>query len=217
MTTQQEQKHLRLQLEAQGITDRRVLDAIEQTRRDLFVPEEFRNRAYENNALPIGEGQTISQPFMVAIMTQELALTGTEKVLEIGTGSGYQSAILAQLCAEVVTIERIDELSQPAQKMIAELEFHNIEFQIGDGTLGCPELAPFDGIIVTAAAPHIPDPLYEQLKPGGRLVIPVGDESLQTLQVVVKREPQARTYNVCECRFVKLIGQAGWQEQSGSS
>ena len=212
MTIQEQQTFLRHQLEAQGITDIRVLDAIEQTRRDLFVPEDYRDRAYENNALPIGEGQTISQPFIVAIMTQKLALTGTQKILEIGTGSGYQAAILSQLCAEVITMERIAELSQPAQQVLAELGVENITFCIGDGTLGWPEEAPYDGILVTAAAPRIPEPLYQQLTLGGRLVIPIGNELTQTLQVVEKREPEPKIYKVCDCRFVKLIGQAGWPE-----
>lgn len=212
MTIQEQQSYLRHQLEAQGITDIRVLDAIERTRRDLFVPEDYRDRAYENNALPIGEGQTISQPFIVASMTQKLALTGTQKVLEIGTGSGYQAAILSQLCAEVITMERIAELARPAQRVLAELGVENITFCIGDGTLGWPDLAPYDGIIVTAAAPQIPDPLYQQLKLGGRMVIPVGNELMQTLQVVEKREPEPKIYRVCDCRFVKLIGKAGWPE-----
>lgn len=212
MTIQEQQTYLRHQLEAQGIRDIRVLDAVEQTRRDLFVPQEYRDRAYENNALPIGEGQTISQPYIVAIMTQELALTGTEKVLEIGTGSGYQAAILSQLCAEVITMERIAELAYPAQQVLAELGVENIKFCIGDGTLGWPDEAPYDGIIVTAAAPRIPEPLYQQLKLGGRLVIPVGNELTQTLRVVEKWEPEPKNYKICDCRFVKLIGKAGWPQ-----
>lgn len=212
MTIEQEQHYLRCQLEAQGISDRRVLEAIERTHREKFVPEDLRECAYANNALPIGAGQTISQPYMVAIMTQELRLTGTEKVLEIGTGSGYQAAILAQLCKRVVTIERFAELSLAAQQVLAELGYENIEFRTGDGTLGCPEEAPFDGIIVTAAAPEIPRPLYDQLKEQGRLVIPVGDEYMQTLQVVIRAHPEPVIRDVCDCRFVKLIGEAGWRE-----
>ena len=214
MTIQEQQTSLRRELEAQGITDIRVLDAIEQTRRDLFVPEEYRDRAYENNALPIGAGQTISQPYIVAIMTQELALSGSEKVLEIGTGSGYQAAILSQLCAEVISMERIAELAHPAQRVFEKLGVENIKFCIGDGTLGWPDDAPYDGIIVTAAAPRIPDPLYQQLKLGGRLVIPVGNEWMQRLEVVEKREPDPKIHSLCNCRFVKLIGQAGWPEET---
>ena len=209
-TIPQQQAELRRQLESRGISDPRVLEAIEHTRRDLFVPEELRDRAYEDNALPIGHLQTISQPYIVALMTQELELQGDERVLEIGTGSGYQTAILAQLCREVVTMERIEELSLPAQRVLGDLELTNIEFRIGDGTLGCPERAPYEGIVVTAAAPRIPEPLYKQLVPGGRLVVPVGDEQLQTLLQVERREPDPIVEEVCGCRFVKLIGAAGW-------
>ena len=211
-TIEQQQHELRRQLESREITEVRVLDVVERTRRDLFVPQELRERAYEDNALPIGAEQTISQPYIVALMTQELSLAGDERVLEIGTGSGYQTAILAQLCREVVTIERLDELALPAQRVLADLGLTNIEFRIGDGTLGCPERAPYDGIIVTAAAPEIPAPLYRQLASGGRMVIPVGDEHLQSLLVVTKREEQAEIREVCGCRFVKLIGDAGWPE-----
>ena len=151
---------------------------------------------------------------IVAIMTQALALTGTQTVLEIGTGSGYQAAILSQLCAKVITMERIAELAHPAQQVLEELGVENIKFCIGDGTLGWPDQAPYDGIIVTAAAPRIPDPLYQQLKLGGRLVIPVGNEWTQRLEVVEKREPDPKIYSVCDCRFVKLIGKAGWPEET---
>ena len=210
MNIAREQKLLRIQLEEHGVGDPRVLDAIERTRRDLFVPEEVRPQAYDNNALPIGCAQTISQPYIVAVMTQALELRGDETVLEIGTGSGYQAAILAQLCGKVVTIERLDELSRRAQRVLADLGFENIEFRIGDGTLGCPERGPYDGILVTAAAPHIPEPLYEQLKPTGRMIIPVGDELSQSLLVVERGNGRPVTRELCGCRFVKLIGRAGW-------
>lgn len=213
MTIEERQAALRRTLETSGIRDPRVLEAIENTRRDLFVPAEFRQRAYDDNALPIGAGQTISQPYMVALMTQELKLTGGEIVLEVGTGSGYQSAVLSQLCRQVVTIERIQQLSDSARSVLTDLGYTNIEFLVGDGTLGCPERGPYDGIIVTAAAPEVPRPLMDQLKSGGRLVIPVGDDFLQTLLVVTQRDPEPLMETVCGCRFVKLIGQAGWPRE----
>ena len=212
MSIVDEQHRLRRKLEERGVSDTRVLDVIEQTRRDLFMPEEMRSLAYVNDALPIGLGQTISQPLIVALMTQALALTGTETVLEIGTGSGYQAAILAKLCRKVVTIERLEELSLRAQRALTDLGYTNIEFRVGDGTLGCPELGPYDGILVTAAAPSIPEPLYMQLKPGGRLIVPVGDEYSQSLLSVERRDPEPRIVDLGGCRFVKLIGKAGWPE-----
>ncbi|HID24730.1 MAG TPA: protein-L-isoaspartate(D-aspartate) O-methyltransferase [Planctomycetaceae bacterium] len=208
----QRQKRLRQQLEDRGIRDTRVLDAIERTRRDLFVPEELRDRAYDDEALPIGLGQTISQPYIVALMTESLELTGEETVLEVGTGSGYQAAILAQLCRRVVTVERIEALAQQAQQVLAELDLTNIEFHLGDGSLGVPEKAPYDGIVVTAAAPDVPAPLFRQLKEGGRLVIPVGDEDLQTLTLIRKADGIPVSKSLCPCRFVKLIGDAAWPD-----
>lgn len=211
MTVSEQQQALRKQLEAHGITDDRVLDVIERTHRDRFVPDELRDHAYDDSALPIGAGQTISQPYIVALMTQSLELEGDERVLEIGTGSGYQAAILAQLCAEVVTIERLPELSETARKILAEEGFTNIRFRDGDGTLGWPEFAPYDGILVTAAAPAVPEPLFEQLKPGGRMIIPVGDEDSQRLLCIEKQaNGDAWSRELCGCRFVKLIGESGW-------
>ena len=207
-----ERAALRRRLELDGIHDRRVLDAIEQTPRERFVPESLRDRAYENTALPIGAGQTISQPYIVALMTQELRLTGDERVLEVGTGSGYQTAILAQLCRQVVTIERIPELAAAGRLVLEELGFDNVEFRVGDGTLGCPERAPYDGIIVTAGAPDVPAPLFNQLRVGGRLVIPIGDNAVQELTVVTKRERRPEIRQICGCRFVKLVGDAAWPE-----
>ncbi len=212
MSIADEQRQLRNVLEDRGIADTRVLDAIERTRRDLFMPEEMRSLAYLNDALPIGCGQTISQPLIVAMMTEALQLTGEETVLEIGTGSGYQAAILSQLCKKVVTIERLEELSQRARQALAAQGYTNIEFRVGDGTLGCPELGPYDGILVTAAAPQVPQPLYEQLKVGGRMIVPVGDESLQELLLVTREEKKPNVRNLGGCRFVKLIGEAGWPD-----
>jgi protein-L-isoaspartate(D-aspartate) O-methyltransferase len=203
-------RELRETLERRGITDLRVLDALEETRRDLFVPEALRYAAYEDDALPIGEGQTISQPYIVALMTQELRLEGDETVLEIGTGSGYQAAILARLARRVVTIERLERLSERARGLLSELGVSNVEFFVGDGTLGNPERGPYDRVIVTASAPAIPEPLYEQLKPGGLIVAPVGDESSQELVVLEKTPAGPRLTPLCGCRFVKLIGKVGW-------
>ncbi len=204
------QHRLRDTLEGRGITDSRVLDAIEQTRRDRFVPDSLQHLAYEDDALPIGEGQTISQPYIVALMTQELRLGGDELVLEIGTGSGYQTAILAQLARRVVTIERIESLSASARRVLAELAVTNVDYRIGDGTLGNPECGPYDRVIVTASAPAVPEPLYAQLKLGGRIVAPVGDESSQDLVILEKTQAGRRLTPLCGCRFVKLIGEAGW-------
>ncbi len=204
------QLRLRQQLQAHGIRDLRVLDVMESTPRDLFVPQANRHAAYDDNALPIGSGQTISQPYIVALMTHALGLRGDETVLEIGTGCGYQTAVLARLCRSVVTIERIKELAQPAKELLSQLQFTNIEFHGGDGTMGWPESAPYDGILVTAATPEVPAPLYNQLKIGGKLIIPVGDESLQMLQCIERRERKPFITDLCACRFVKLIGDAGW-------
>ncbi|MEX2316067.1 MAG: protein-L-isoaspartate(D-aspartate) O-methyltransferase [Pirellulales bacterium] len=212
MSIEVQQEQLRRQLEARGIQDQRVLTVIGRTHRELFVPENVREQAYLDDALPIAAGQTISQPYIVALMTQELGLTGDERVLEIGTGSGYQAAILSQLCREVVTVERIEQLSAQAREVLDRLGYRNIEFYVGDGTLGWLARAPYDGIIVTAAAPKIPTPLYEQLTEGGRMVIPVGDEAAQTLLVVERHDPEPFVREACGCRFVKLIGAAGWPE-----
>lgn len=200
-------------LGAREIIDARVLAALARVPRERFVPESIRDRAYENIALPIAAAQTISQPLMVALMTQELRLQGHERVLEIGTGSGYQTALLAELAHEVVTIERIPELADVARDLLHDLGYTNIEFRVGDGSLGCPERAPFDAIIVTAGAPDYPAPLYRQLRIGGRLVIPVGDESSQTLRVVTKRADAPEIRDAGGCRFVPLIGNAAWPDE----
>jgi protein-L-isoaspartate(D-aspartate) O-methyltransferase len=198
------------QLTARGIKDARVLKAMQEVPRHYFVEENLRDEAYDDTPLPIGEGQTISQPFMVAIMSELLMLKGQETVLEIGTGSGYQAAILSILCKQVYTVERIEKLSLNAKSIVERLGFDNIEFRVGDGTLGWPEKAPFDGIIVTAGAPNIPEVLTAQLKDGGRLLIPVGDRFTQTLKRSIKTGKEIVTESFTGCRFVDLIGEYGW-------
>jgi protein-L-isoaspartate(D-aspartate) O-methyltransferase len=201
------------ELEARGITDRRVLEAIRTVPREAFVPPDLRARAYDNHALPIEEGQSISQPLMVALMTQALALNGTETVLEVGTGTGYQTAILAVLCSAVVTIERLPDLARTARTRLRELGYSNVECHVGDGSLGWPPRAPYNAILVTAGAPDVPAPLYRQLTIGGRLVIPVGDEVDQVLRIVVKHEERPEIHDEGGCRFVRLIGDAAWPEE----
>ena len=215
MNYERERANLVRVLEAEGIRDPNVLDAIGVTRREAFVPETLRADAYLNTALPIGAEQTISQPSVVAMMTEALRLTGTEKVLEIGTGSGYQAAILSQLCREVVTIERIAELSRRAQVVLDALGYDNIDYHVVDGTLGYADAAPYDGIIVTAAAPKLPQTLLDQLTLGGRLVIPVGDATAQKLQLVIKRADGCKITDFCDVRFVPLIGAQGWSDSEG--
>lgn len=199
------------QLTPRGIYDKKVLDAFHKVPRHLFVPENVRASAYDDCALPIGEGQTISQPYMVAVMTEQLKLKGDEKVLEIGTGSGYQAAILAELSKKVYSIERVEVLSKRAEKAVKELGYTNVEFVVGDGTQGYAEAAPYDGIIVTAGCPEIPKPLIEQLKDGGRLVIPVGDRYQQILTTVIKQGSKIITEESVPCIFVPLVGKFGWR------
>jgi len=203
---------VRTQLINRGIKDRRVLDAMLKVPRHLFIDEYLRERAYDDCALPIGEEQTISQPYMVAVMTELLELRAEDKVLEIGTGSGYQSAVLARLAAEVWTIERVEPLARMAGEVLEGLGYTNIHVVIGDGTLGLPEEAPFDAIIVTAAAPKIPDTFTGQLKTGGRLVIPVGDRFSQMLYQVKKTSSDIVFSTSTPCVFVPLIGKHGWEE-----
>lgn len=203
---------VRSQLEARGIRDPRVLAAMRKVPRHLFVEEALIGQAYGDYPLPIGEQQTISQPYIVALMTEALELKGSEKVLEIGTGSGYQAAILAECAAQVYSVERLPTLAERARRLLASLGYKNIKIKVGDGTLGWAEAAPFEGIIVTAAAPAIPQPLLNQLAPNGRLVIPVGDRYSQTL-MVVQKTPEGLKYDYRGgCRFVKLIGSYGWPE-----
>jgi len=205
-------KMVREQLIARGISDRRALDAFRMVSRHKFVPPDFQNNAYEDHPLPIGEEQTISQPYMVALMTQCLGLKGDEKVLEIGTGSGYQAAILACLAKKVYSMERFAGLAGSAAAILEELGYRNVEMVTGDGTLGWKEHAPYDGIIVTAAAPKIPDAYISQLNGGGKLVIPVGGSFSQILTVAEKRPEGVSTTEVCGCVFVPLVGKEGWKE-----
>lgn len=199
---------LRHDLKRRGIRDRRVLAAIERVPRERFVPADLEDDAYADRALAIDCGQTISQPYMVALMTEALALTGSENVLEIGTGSGYQAAVLAELTARVVSIERHAELSQQAERRLAALGYRNRCCVVGDGTLGWPQEAPYDRILVTAAAPSCPPALIEQLADGGVLVIPVGGEGEQELERWVKQSGELTRTRLAACRFVPLIGEA---------
>lgn len=198
------------QLAPRGITAPRVLEAMRTVPRHLFVEDAIRAQAYGDFPLPIGSGQTISQPYIVALMTQALQLAGTEKVLEIGTGSGYQAAILSRLCLKVYTVERLDALVGRARKVFDRLRYYNIVSRIDDGTIGWPAEAPFDGIIVTAGGPRIPEPLIAQLADPGRLVMPVGGQDVQELQVVDKRDGDITLTTIERVRFVDLIGAHAW-------
>jgi protein-L-isoaspartate(D-aspartate) O-methyltransferase len=201
---------VRHQLEAWGIADPRVLDAMRRVPRELFVPDVEREAAYYDGALPIGEGQTISQPFVVAHMTETLRLQGSEKALEIGTGSGYQTAVLSLLAAEVYTVERIARLSRQAQATLARFGATNVRFLVGDGSLGWPEHGPYDAILVTCAAPAVPRPLVEQLADGGRMIVPVGPRGYQDLLLVRKAGHEVTQDRLSPVAFVPLIGEHGW-------
>ncbi len=194
------------------ITDKRVLAAMSVIPRELFVPVPSRHLAYEDKPLPIGLEQTISQPFITALMTQALALTGAETVLEIGTGSGYQTAVLAELARRVVTVERLPALSATARKVLDGRGYRNIEMHPATETLGWPDGAPYDAIMVTAGAPRVPPVLLSQLAPGGRLVIPVGTRHVQELKKFTRREKDNMVENLGGCRFVALIGKSAWEE-----
>jgi len=198
------------QLISRGIADKRVLEAFRKVPRHLFVPENMQASAYDDFAMPIGSGQTISQPYMVAIMTEKLELKGTEKVLEVGTGSGYQAAILCELARSVISIERIKTLSDQAEKLLKDMDYKNIKFVVGDGTEGYKPEAPYDGIIVTAACPAPPPPLIDQLAEGGRLVLPVGDRYLQNLTIIRKIKGKIETESSIGCMFVPLLGRFGF-------
>jgi protein-L-isoaspartate(D-aspartate) O-methyltransferase len=199
-----------LQLRARDIVDENVLRAMERVPRELFVPERERRRAYEDAALPIGHGQTISQPYMVARICEALAVRSGHRVLDVGTGSGYQAAVLAELGAEVVTIERIPELADQARSNLAAAGYEHVQVVVGDGTLGVPQQAPFDEIAVAAAAPGLPETLYEQLRTGGRLVVPVGGQRSQRLEVIVRSPEGPAVVHSVPCRFVPLVGEEGF-------
>jgi protein-L-isoaspartate(D-aspartate) O-methyltransferase len=201
------------QIVSRGIKDAKLIAAMKKIPRHLFVEEALQSQAYSDHPLPIGEKQTISQPYMVALMTEALLLTGKERVLEIGTGSGYQTAILAELSEKVFSIERIRPLAIRARKLLYELGYFNVEIKIFDGTFGWMEESPFDAIIVTAGSPDIPQPLIDQLAIGGRLVIPVGDAFVQDLFRVIKTEEGVKKEDLGGCRFVKLIGKYGWEAE----
>jgi len=198
------------QLRARDIHDQRVLAAMERVPRELFVPEGLADRAYDDAALPIAAGQTISQPYMVARICEELALRGNERVLDVGTGSGYQAAVLAELAAEVVTIERIPELAALARENLARAGYGRVDVRVGDGTLGVPDRAPYGAIAVAAAAPGLPPTLYEQLEPRGRLVVPVGGPRGQRLEVAVRSPEGPAVVRSVPCRFVPLVGEEGF-------
>jgi protein-L-isoaspartate(D-aspartate) O-methyltransferase len=203
------------QLQARGISDRRVLRAMADVPRERFLPAAERDRSYEDEALPIGGGQTMSQPWIVAFMTQSLELGGGERVLEVGAGSGYGAAVLGRLAHQVVTIERRPELATRARAILAELGYENVDVRQGDGSLGVPERAPFDAISVTAAAPAAPPTLVSQLADGGRLVIPLGDGGHDVLTRLRKRGTRTEGEPLVDCRFVPLVGQEGYAPSGG--
>ena len=199
------------QLIPRGISDPQVIEAMREVPRHCFVDDALQSRAYGDFPLPISAGQTISQPYIVALMTEALKLTGTERVLEVGTGSGYQAAILSRLCSQVYTVERINLLLAGARRVFDQLRYFNIVAKLDDGTLGWPEHGPYNAIMVTAGGPEVPEPLVDQLEEGGRLVIPVGDQHLQVLQLLEKKEDGVRIKELEKVRFVDLVGEYGWK------
>ncbi|HXV81051.1 MAG TPA: protein-L-isoaspartate(D-aspartate) O-methyltransferase [Candidatus Binatia bacterium] len=209
---QARERMVRDQLVSRGINDPRVLRTMARVPRHLFLETELWDQAYEDHPLPIGANQTISQPYMVALMAEALELTGGEKVLEVGTGSGYAAAVLSELCAEVFTVEAVEELALKARTVLSGLGYRNVSVLAGDGTLGWEEHAPYDGVIISAAAPCIPRPLLEQLKTPGRLIFPMGERELQTLVRIRKDQAGIREEYLGECHFVKLKGQYGWED-----
>ncbi len=198
------------QVAARGVSDERVLDAMRSIPRHRFVGRGMEQSAYSDHALPIGEGQTISQPYMVALMTEALGLTGSEKVLEIGTGSGYQTAVLASLADRVFSVERVEALARRARGLLDELGFHNVSIRVGDGTIGWKEFEPYDRIIVTAGSPEIPRSLLDQLADPGILVIPVGPAAVQQLLIIERRDGRIAKRTAGGCSFVPLLGREGW-------
>lgn len=204
------QKMIAAQLRARGIRDERVLAAMTKVPRHLFVPAEYQEQAYGDHPLPIGEGQTISQPYIVAYMLEVLALDGSEKVLEIGTGSAYQTALLAELARQVYSVERIESLASEAAALLIRLGYTNLSVIVGDGSRGLPEYSTFDAIVVSAAVPVIPQPLLEQLREAGKMVVPVGPADAQELKLVSKQQGRAAVTNLEGCRFVPLIGEQGY-------
>lgn len=199
------------QLIPRGISDPQVIEAMREVPRHCFVDDALQSRAYGDFPLPISAGQTISQPYIVALMTEALKLTGTERVLEVGTGSGYQAAILSRLCSQVYTVERINLLLAGARRVFDQLRYFNIVAKLDDGTLGWPEHGPYNAIMVTAGGPEVPEPLIDQLEEGGRLVIPVGDQHLQVLQLLEKKEDGVQIKELEKVRFVDLVGEYGWK------
>ena len=202
------------QLVRRGITNEAVLKAMREVPRHLFVAPGMESRAYGDHALPIGEGQTISQPFMVALMTQTLELTGSERVLEIGTGSGYQTAILSRLAEQVFSIERVESLTARARGVLEDLGTSNVAIRVGDGTIGWTEFEPYDRIIVTAGAPDVPSSLEEQLADPGIMVVPVGSQELQQLRIIVKSRGEVSVRDAGGCVFVPLVGKEGWSKET---
>jgi protein-L-isoaspartate(D-aspartate) O-methyltransferase len=203
------EKMVKLQIAHRGVRDPLVLAAMREVERHLFVPESYRNQAYADYPLPIGEGQTISQPYIVALMTEALALKRSDRVLEVGTGSGYQAAILGELCEKVFTVEIIKSLGERSKTLLAELGYENIEVKVGDGYQGWPEHAPFDAIIVTCSPTHVPQPLKEQLAEGGRMVIPVGEQGVQDLVILKKQDNRLHIDMILPVRFVPMVDEKG--------
>ena len=208
----QRRKMVEEQLVERGINDLRLLEVVSRVPRHLFVQESLQHRAYGDTPLPIGENQTISQPYIVGAMTEALHLKGEERVLEIGTGSGYQTAIIAELCRQVFTIERLNNLSRKAQNVLESLNYMNIVFKMFDGTYGWPDQAPFDAILITASAPEIPGLLVKQLGDGGRIVAPIGEADKQKLVVLTKNGDRVSRRDLGDCKFVPLIGKYGWPQ-----
>lgn len=199
------------QLRARGIVSEAVLEVMGRVPREQFLPPDLRSQAYRDQALPLSEGQTVSQPYMVAVMTEALGLRAQHRVLEIGTGSGYQTAVLSRLASEVYTVERIQALADGARETLDLLECGNVRFRVGDGSVGWAQEAPFQAILVTAGAPRVPEPLKNQLCEGGRLVVPVGDQFLQELVRVTRSDQGFVSENLLKCRFVPLLGAEGWK------